>query len=149
MVSLSADYALRAVLLLATPEPAHAISADEIAIATGAPRNYMAKVLNVVAKAGLITSMRGPTGGFTLALPAHEITLGRIIDLFDTVAVNPRCMLGNRPCDHARPCRAHAAWTAVTSARRSPFLNTTIADLLSGRVAPAALHISTESLYVA
>jgi Rrf2 family protein len=149
MVSLTADYALRAILLLANQELPRAISADEIATATGAPRNYMAKVLNVVAKAGLVTSMRGPSGGFKLAFPADEITLGRIIDLFDTVPLNPRCMLGNRPCDHSRPCRAHDAWTAVTSARRSPFLNTTIADLLTGRVAPLALHSESESINVA
>lgn len=149
MVSLTADYALRAILLLANQEHSRAISADEIAIATGAPRNYMAKVLNVVAKAGLVTSMRGPSGGFSLALPAAGITLGRIIDLFDTVPLNPRCMLGSRPCDLTRPCRAHDAWTAVTSARRSPFLNTTIADLLQGRIAPPALHSAPESLNVA
>ena len=149
MVSLTADYALRAMLLLARDETVRALRADEIADATGAPRNYMAKVLNTVAKAGLITSMRGPSGGFTLALPAEEITLGRVIDLFDTVPLNPRCMLGNGPCDHTRPCRAHDAWKAVTLARRSPFLNTTIADLLQGRVAPLVLHSAPESLNVA
>lgn len=149
MISLTADYALRAMLLIARPETARALRADEIADATGAPRNYMAKVLNAVAKAGLISSARGPTGGFTLAVPAGQITLGRVIDLFDTVPLNPRCMLGNGPCDPSRPCRAHAAWQAVTSARRLPFLNTTIADLLAGRVAPNAIHNAPESLNVA
>ena len=149
MISLTADYALRAMLLIARPETARALRADEIADATGAPRNYMAKVLNAVAKAGLITSARGPTGGFTLAVPAGQITLGRVIDLFDTVPLNSRCMLGNGPCDPSRPCRAHAAWQAVISARRLPFLNTTIADLLEGRVAPHVIHNSPESLNVA
>jgi Rrf2 family protein len=149
MVSLTAEYALRAMLLLARPETVRAISADEIAGATGAPRNYMGKVLNVVAKAGLIAGARGPAGGFTLAVPAREITLGRVIDLFDAAPVNPRCMLGSGPCDPAHPCRAHAVWTAVASARRSPFVSITIADLLEGRVAPLTLESNLESLNVA
>src|SRR5665213_967665 len=102
MVSLTADYALRAILLLAREETGRSLRADEIADATGAPRNYMAKVLNTVAKAGLISSMRGPSGGFALAVPASELTLGRVIDLFGTVPHNPRCLLGSGPCDPAR-----------------------------------------------
>lgn len=149
MVSLTADYALRAMLVLAKPGTARALRADEIAESIGAPANYMSKVLNAVAKAGLIRSARGPSGGFTLAQPADEIALGRVIDLFDTVPVNPRCMLGNGPCDPKHPCRAHDAWLAVTSARRSPFLNTTIADLIEGRVDPPAVPNATESRHVA
>lgn len=149
MVSLSAEYALRAVLLLARPETVRAISAEEIASATGAPRNYMAKVLNVVSKAGLITGTRGPTGGFSLAAPAADITIARVIDLFDAAVSNPRCMMGSGPCDHTHPCRAHDAWKAVASARRSPFNSTTIADLLEGRVAPTPFETNRESLHVA
>jgi Rrf2 family protein len=149
MVSLSAEYALRAVLLLARPETVRAISAEEIASATGAPRNYMAKVLNVVAKAGLISGTRGPSGGFTLAVPAADITLGRVIDLFDAAVLNPRCMMGSGPCDHTHPCRAHDAWKAVATARRSPFNSTTIADLLDGRVASIPFATNPESRNVA
>lgn len=146
MISLTADYALRAMLVLARPETTHALRADEIAHATGAPRNYMAKVLNAIAKAGLITSARGPSGGFTLAVPAADIPLGRVVELFDAVPLNPRCLLGSGPCDPTRPCRAHAAWQAVNGARRSPFLTTTIADLLEGRVVTSANKNAMESI---
>jgi Rrf2 family protein len=149
MVSLTAEYALRAMLLLAKPETTRALRADEIADATGAPRNYMAKVLNAIAKAGLVTSARGPTGGFTLAVPASEISLGRVIELFDTVPLNSRCMLGSGPCDPNHPCRAHDAWQAVNSARRSPFTHTTIADLLEGRVVTLVDQHDRESINVA
>jgi len=148
MISLTADYALRALLLLAGEHDARAVRADAIADRIGAPRNYVGKVLNAVAKAGLVTSARGPSGGFALAVPAGEITIGRVIDLFDAVPANPRCLLGNRPCDHAHPCLAHDAWKAVTSARRSPLNSTTIADLLQGRVAPLVLDAKRESLHV-
>jgi len=149
MLSNTADYALRALLLLARAEHGRAVRADEIADATGAPHNYMSKVLNAIAKAGLISSARGPSGGFMLALPASDITLGRVIDLFDAVPHNPRCMLGSGPCDPGRPCRAHEAWKAVTGARRSPLNSTTIADLLEGRITGTAPAVNPEYTHVA
>ena len=144
MVSHTADYALRAVLLLARDGEERAVPADEIAALTGAPRSYMAKVLNAVAKSGLIRGTRGPAGGFVLAFPASEITLGRIIDLFDTAPQNPRCMLGDGPCDQAHPCQVHSTWQAVSTARRLPLLTTTVADLLEGRVLSTTTMLTTQ-----
>lgn len=149
MVSHTADYALRAVLLLARAPQGSALRAYEIADATGAPRNYIAKVLSAIAKSGLVSSTRGPSGGFTLALPAADITLARIVDLFDNAPLNPRCMLGSQHCDPSHPCRAHSAWHAVTDARRLPLTSTSIADLLDGRVNLRHNVIAKESLNVA
>jgi Rrf2 family protein len=149
MISNTADYALRALLLLARENVPRAVRADVIAERIGAPRNYIGKVLNAVAKAGLITSARGPSGGFALAIPANEITIGRVIDLFDGVATNPRCMMNSGPCDPSHPCSAHDVWKAVSSARRSPFNSTTIADLLEGRVASFPFETNKESRNVA
>lgn len=133
MLSATADHAIRAVLVLARAR--RSMRADEIASATGAPQNYMAKTLNALAKSGLVTSARGPAGGFTLAVPASEITLARVIDLFDTQRLQTRCMLGNAPCDPANPCAAHESWSRVMRARREPLLSTTVADLIAGDAA--------------
>lgn len=133
MLSATADHAIRAVLVLARAR-GRFMRADEIATATGAPQNYMAKTLNALAKSGLVTSARGPAGGFTLAVPAAAITIARIVDLFDTPRVQTRCMLGNVPCDPANPCAAHECWSRLMQARRAPLLTTTIADLLAGGI---------------
>lgn len=130
MISSTADYALRALLLLARQEDGRLLRADDVAEAIGAPRNYLAKTLHELAKAGLVRGMRGPTGGYALAVPAHAITLARVADLFDDSRPNPRCLLGSAPCNPARPCAAHARWTAIVAARRAPLADTTIADLL-------------------
>jgi Rrf2 family iron-sulfur cluster assembly transcriptional regulator len=131
MLSATADHAIRAVLVLARAR-GRVLSADEIAAATGAPQNYMAKTLNALAKSGLASSARGPAGGFTLAVPPASISIARIIDLFDTPRARTRCMLGNVPCDPANPCAVHECWSRVMQARREPLLSTTIADLLAG-----------------
>ena len=133
MLSATADHAIRAVLVLARAR--RSMRADEIASATGAPQNYMAKTLNALAKSGLVTSARGPAGGFTLAVPAAEIPLARVIDLFDTPRIQTRCMLGNVPCDPANPCAAHESWSRVMRARREPLLSTTVADLIAADAA--------------
>jgi Rrf2 family protein len=139
MLSTTADHALRAVLVLARSEGRGFMRADEIAAATGAPSNYMAKTLNALAKAGVVTSERGPAGGFALAVEPPRLTLARIIDLFDTPRAQSRCMLGNVPCNPHHPCAAHHCWTAINEARRAPLIATTIADLLAGVPVPTAV----------
>lgn len=130
MLSLTADHAIRALLVLARGEAGRPMRADEIASATGAPQNYMAKTLNALAKAGLVMSARGPAGGFALAVSAESITLDDVIRVFDTPRPHSRCMLGSGPCDPQHPCAAHDAWTALMQARRLPLIETTIAKLL-------------------
>jgi Rrf2 family protein len=131
MLSSTSDYAVRAILALAQADTGRPMRADEIARATGAPANYLAKTLNALGKAGIVTSARGPRGGFTLALPADELTLARIVDCFDDARPATQCLLGTRACDARHPCRAHERWTAVQQSRRAALADTTVADLLA------------------
>jgi Rrf2 family protein len=132
VISSTSDYALRAVLVLAQAEPGSPMRADEVARATGSPANYLAKTLNALAKAGIVTSARGPRGGFTLAVASDDLTLAQIVDCFDEARPNTQCLLGTRPCDARHPCRAHERWTAVQAKRRAALADTTVADLLIG-----------------
>jgi len=144
VLSTTSDYALRAILVLARHYGQRPLRADEIADATAAPRNYLAKTLNALAKAGLVTSARGPAGGFALAVAPEELTLARVTDCFDEPRPQTRCMLGTAPCDLAHPCTAHHRWTAIRQAQRAPLATTTAADLLADRApavaSPAATH---------
>ena len=130
MLSATSDHAIRAILVLARQYGQQPVRADEIADAIGAPRNYLAKTLNALAKEGLVASARGPLGGFTLAVAPDQLTLARVVDCFDEPRPQTKCMLGSSPCDPLRPCTAHCRWTEVTQARRAPLDATTIAALL-------------------
>ena len=132
MLSYTSDYALRAVLVLAGDTKHRPLRADEIADATGAPRNYMGKTLNSLVKAGVLRSARGPQGGFSLAIPAESLTIARVIDCFVEPRSHTKCLLGNRPCDSRNPCTAHQLWTAINEKRRDPLATTTVAELLRG-----------------
>jgi Rrf2 family protein len=129
VLSSTADYALRAILVLAREYGRRPLRADEIADATGAPRNYMAKTLNALVKAGLLTSSRGPLGGFSLAISPRSLTLARVIDCFDEPRPHTHCLLGDKACDPTNPCAAHDVWSRITATRREPLASTTIADL--------------------
>lgn len=133
MLSFTSDYALRAVLVLAQEENRTPVSADEIARRTGAPRNYLAKTLNALAKAGVVTSARGPLGGFALAASPESITLASVIDCFGEARHQPHCLLGTGACDGSHPCAAHKQWSLVQSSRRAPLVETTVSHLLSAQ----------------
>jgi Rrf2 family protein len=130
MLSQTAEYALRAILYLARVRSGEPVSADSIAEALDAPRNYLAKTLNTLAKRGFLSSTRGPFGGFRLSLEPAALTVGELIRTFDEPRPRARCLLGGRRCDGLQPCAAHSRWEAVTAEMWSPLNGTTIADLL-------------------
>jgi len=130
MLSRTADYAVRAAVLLARHHGERLVGADEIASVVGAPRNYMAKTLNALVRRGVLTSMRGPGGGFALAVSPDALSVATVIDVFaDTRPVVARCLLEDRPCDPDAPCSAHRRWMTITRIARDPLLTTTIGDL--------------------
>jgi Rrf2 family protein len=131
MLSSTSEYALRAILFLAR-QGDRTLGAGEIARATAAPRNYMAKTLNALAKAGIVTSARGPQGGFTLACAPETLTLARVIDCFEEPRPQHHCLLGTGPCDPLHPCAAHDRWVGIRSARQTSLADTTVAQLLAG-----------------
>ena len=129
----TAEYALRAIIHIAACHeraPGGLVRVNDIATTLGVPKNYLAKTLNQLARAGVLASTRGPTGGFRLAIPAARLTLERVTRVF-TAKHARRCLLGTGPCDAERACAAHHRWAAIAAARRTPLTTTTIADLLT------------------
>lgn len=132
MPSITAEHALRAVIYLCRQPAGQLVSADELADAIGAPRNYLSKTLNALAKAGIAVSAAGRYGGFAIARPADRITLDMVVRVFDDRPPQSRCMLGDRPCDSLHPCKAHERWSAIDQAYADALRTTTVADLISG-----------------
>jgi Rrf2 family transcriptional regulator, iron-sulfur cluster assembly transcription factor len=147
MLNSSADYALRAVLFLARHAPNGGQSRVEaIAAATGVPRNYLGKVLHALARARVVTSVRGPRGGFRLAKGPCELTVADVTDPFQQISDRAVCLLGNRPCDPDRPCDAHLRWRRMAQPVERFLHETTIAELVGPLDDPAPgarLHRAT------
>jgi Rrf2 family protein len=82
MISLTAEHALRAVLYLAG-QPGTSCTVDCIAKHTGVPAGSLAKVLQQLHRAGLVSSQRGPNGGFLLARSPAAISFMDVIAATD------------------------------------------------------------------
>ena len=130
MLSRTAEYALRAVLLLAdSGEPANV---DQIAERLGVPRNYLSKTLHRLAREGVLASTRGQRGGFRLARDPDRLPLLSVVEPFDPIRGERRCLLGRPQCSDANPCPAHAQWKAVSDQVAAFFREKTVGDLLRG-----------------
>lgn len=130
MLSQSAEYALRAALYIAERDSTAPVRVVEMAEALSIPRNYLSKVLHLLARAGVLRSTRGPKGGFQLVGVPAEITLDQIIAPVDPGDERLECLLGQPRCSDDRPCAAHARWKAINQKVRGFFSETTLDDLI-------------------
>ena len=129
MLSQTAEYALRAVVLLAARPAGATARVGELAEALDIPQNYLSKTLHVLTRAGVLVSARGKGGGFALARPAAGISLLEIVDPFDRLGSKPVCLMGQGECSEAHACAAHHTWKAVSMKVQTFFRHTTLADL--------------------
>ncbi len=83
MLAQKTRYALRALLYLAEAEQGRSVQAAEIAATQQVPRKYLELILLDLKKGGLISSRRGPGGGYVLARPPAEISFAEVIRLMD------------------------------------------------------------------
>ncbi|MGI8605741.1 MAG: RrF2 family transcriptional regulator [Gaiellaceae bacterium] len=81
-ISRRTDYASRALLVLAI-EDGGPLKLEELAEATEAPRSVLEQIMPTLRTAGLVRSLRGPAGGYRLNRPPEEITLERVVRLFE------------------------------------------------------------------
>ena len=134
MLSRTAEYAVRAVVLLARHYGERHVRADEIASVLGAPRNYLSKTLNALTHRGILTSARGPGGGYALAIAPNVLSVADVADVFaDTRPGGARCLLDDSPCNQTHPCAAHRRWTDISLSAREPLLRTAIGELCGTR----------------
>jgi Rrf2 family iron-sulfur cluster assembly transcriptional regulator len=143
-VSTRGDYASRALLSLALHVDEHGpTSVRDIADRTGLPQPYLEQILLALKGAGLVRSKRGVGGGYVLARPPEEITLGQIVS-----AVEGPIVAGdfgephqNGACDHEGQCVLLAVWADVGHHMRSHLDSFTLADMVRrarGPVGPMA-----------
>lgn len=133
MISQSTEYALRAALHIAQKGDNGPVRVQDAAQELDVPRNYLSKILHQLGRAEVVTSTRGPHGGFRLAAPPEEIPLARIVEPFEPNLVDGRrrCLLGREVCSDDNPCGAHYHWKRVAAEILDFFHTKTLRDLLA------------------
>jgi Rrf2 family protein len=140
------EYGLRCLLRLAGAEEGHSLTIPEVAAAEGLSSPYVAKLLAVLRQAGLIDSVRGRAGGYKLARPPAEVTLGSVLmalgePLFDDPGYCERHAGSETEggCVHQGPsCTLRALWSTLEQWMRHALDQITLADFLQGEQ-----HITT------
>jgi Rrf2 family protein len=124
---------MEAALAIARQPADEPVRAADLADRLSIPANYLAKILKSLARAGILLSGRGPTGGFRLARDPSGITVEDIIGRFEDVGTSRRCFLGRGRCSDANSCPMHDVWKRVSRPMFDFFHETTLADLLSAQ----------------
>jgi Rrf2 family protein len=92
IISQTAEYALRAVVLLADSDGT-AMTTQQIAEASKVPADYLSKILQNLRRAGLVIAQRGLYGGFVLSRPASDVTLLEVVNAIDPIQRITTCPL--------------------------------------------------------
>src|SRR5271170_5026829 len=108
--SRSAEYAIRGLVFLAPLAPGESALVKQIAAETAIPAHFLAKILQDLARDGFLKSSKGPRGGFRLAIPAHEISLLKIVEAVDGVGRYDGCVGGHPECHDRVACGMHDSW---------------------------------------
>ena len=129
MMSKTAVHALKAVVALAELPENGFEGAAGLARRIGAPQNYLGKLLQTLARAGVVESQRGLGGGFRLAKSAQRIRLLDVVEPIDHVSRWAGCLMGRTFCSEESPCAMHDGWAKVREAYLTMLEGRTVADL--------------------
>lgn len=129
--SKSFGYAVRGILYIAVmqKEKRH-VPVEEIAAQLFVPRHFMGKILKKMVKEKVLSSLKGPTGGFTISEYTLEVSLFRLVDLLDGQGLFRTCTLGLKECSPLNPCPMHYQMEAVNAKLKTILCETTIRDLM-------------------
>jgi Rrf2 family protein len=143
-ISAQADYAVRALLVMAADPDGKAITGREIATRQKMPVKFVENTLVALRSSGLVTSQRGVGGGFRLGRPAAAISIADVVRAVDGPLAHVR---GERPETTAyEPPAEHLqrVWIAVRATIRSVLEHVTLADVVAGSLPPDIVRLSED-----
>lgn len=129
------QYGLRALADLAQRYGSGPVALSEIAQAQGLSLGYLEQVAGLLRQAGLLISWRGAAGGYSLAYPPEEITIGDVVRILDGGIRLLPCLEGDRvgsaACARAADCTRQAAWGRLQGRLELALGQVTLADLIA------------------
>lgn len=126
-----ADYATRVVLALAMEDSGGLLTLNDLAERTATPRSVVEQVMGQLRTAGLVRSERGPSGGYRLNHDPGDITMERVVRIFEGQLAPIECATRREPeaCPMEVGCSLRAVWEDVRDATIEILSRTTFADL--------------------
>ena len=138
MISTRGRYALRIMADVARHDGETPVSVREIASRQDISEKYMEQIISVLSRAGLLKSVRGAQGGYHLARPCEEITVGMILRATEGDLAPAECVAqGAQHCGRSADCPSHAVFTRVYSAINQVIDGVFLRELVEDGEAPA------------
>jgi Rrf2 family protein len=131
MLSNTSKYAIRAVIYLAlNADEDKKIGIKQISKDLNIPTPFLGKILQTLAKQKLLSSTKGPHGGFGLGKPANEISLIDIVDIIDGQDVFNNCLIRLEDCNEKEPCSMHDKYIEIRKNLMTLFQKEKISELV-------------------
>lgn len=140
LLNQTAEYALRAMAVLAGRWPDGRVTSGELAEGANIPGHYVSKVMRRLVLARLVDAQRGHGGGFRLARSPGRITFMQVLEAVDFQAEEQRCAFGFGRCNPNKPCALHPAWSALNEGFMGWARATTLASASADAVVAAVRH---------
>ena len=140
-ITAKADYAVRAVTVLAASVPGVPVKGEAIATAQGIPLNFLENILRELRRAGIVRTQRGAVGGYLLAVAAETVTVADVIRAVEGPLAEVQ---GARPEQLSYDGAAVAladVWIALRANMRAVLETVTIADIVTGSLPPSVREL--------
>ncbi len=141
-VTAKADYAVRAVVELASSSQEAPRKVDDVAQAQGIPVSFLENILTQLRSSGVVRSQRGPEGGYWLAKPAEDVSLADVIRAVEGPLVGVR---GQRPEEIEYTGSAESlqkVWIALRANLRAVLEEVSVADVAGGKLPKDVLALT-------
>ncbi len=133
MFSKACEYGIRALTVIAEAgKEGRKIGIKELCQSAKTPEPFTAKILQNLVKKKIISSQKGPSGGFYITKDFDKITLFSIVEAIDGDDIFTKCGLGLDQCNAKKPCPLHYQFETVRTKLNQMCRNNTLADLLEG-----------------
>jgi Rrf2 family protein len=133
-MSAKAEYAVRAMIQLATTDEGALVKADDLAKAQAIPPQFLVDILSDLRTDRLVRSHRGREGGYELARPATDISIADVLRCIDGPLASVRD-IGLGDLRYAGPTAALTdVWRALRASMRSVLEETSLADVAAGEL---------------
>ena len=115
-ITMTGDYAVRAVVHLAAKKTSEITTTAEIAREQEIPPSFLAKVMQSLARAAIVKVHRGKSGGFSLARGGDKISVRMVVEAVEGPIFLNRCLTKKGDCNRDSFCQSHNVWKEAQSA---------------------------------
>ena len=129
-ITIKADYAVRVAMYLAEQGPGVRVSAMDIARDQQVPKALIPKILQSMARKGIITTTSGRHGGAILNKDPKEITIYDLIEAIDGPPTLARCLKSEGACPREGFCPIHPYWAKTRKQFVKMLQDSSVADIL-------------------